>query len=131
MANDLNSFNGIGRLTRDAETRYTAGGMAICSMSIASGYRKKNGDAWEDEVSFFDVTLFGKTAETLGKYLVKGKQVAISGELRQERWEKDGQTRSKVTIHANNVQLLGDSKQSASAPASEPASDGFTDSIPF
>lgn len=104
---DINRVVLVGRLTRDAELRYTASGVAVCNFSIAVNRRRKNGDAWEDEASFFDIALWGKQGETLNQYLVKGKQVCVEGELRQSRWEQDGQTRSKVEIVASNLQLLG------------------------
>ena len=105
--NDLIQVMIIGRLTRDAELKYTKGGFAIGSFSIAVNRRRKDGEQWVDEVSYFDVNLFGKSAENLQQYLIKGKQVGIQGELRQDRWEQDGQSRSKVIIVASNVQLLG------------------------
>jgi single-strand DNA-binding protein len=104
---DLNHVILIGRLTRDAELKYTAGGTAVCKFAVAVNRRRKNGDQWEDEANFFDVVLWGKQGEALEKYLLKGKQVGIDGELRQERWEKDGQNRSRVEIAANTIQLLG------------------------
>jgi single-strand DNA-binding protein len=104
---DLNFVTIIGRLTRDAELKYTSGGTAVCKFSIAVNRRRKAGDVWTDEASFFDVVLWGKPGEALNQYLGKGKQVGIDGELRQERWEKDGQNRSRVEIVANSVQLLG------------------------
>jgi len=104
---DVNHAILIGRLTRDAEIKYTNGGFPVSNFSIAINRRRKNGDQWVDEVHYFNITLFGKSAESLKPYLVKGKQVAVDGELRQDRWEQDGQTRSKVYIAANNVQLLG------------------------
>lgn len=104
---DVNQVIIIGRLTRDADLKYTAGGMAIGTFSIAVNRRRKTGDQWVEEASFFEVSLFGKSAESINQYLVKGKQVAVQGELRQDRWEQDGQPRSKVVIIANNVQLLG------------------------
>ena len=61
----------------------------------------------EGRGDFFDVVLFGRQGESINQYLTKGKQVAIQGELRQDRWEQDGQSRSKVEIVATNVQLLG------------------------
>ncbi|MGP1438651.1 MAG: single-stranded DNA-binding protein, partial [Treponema sp.] len=75
--------------------------------SVAVNRRKKAGEEWVDEVSFFDVVFWGKMGESINQYLVKGKQVAVTGELRQNRWEQDGQPRSKVEIIANNLQLLG------------------------
>lgn len=104
---DVNHVILIGRLTRDAELKYTAGGMAVCKFSLAVNYRKKTGDQWTEEANFFDVVLWGRSGEAINQYLVKGKQVAVEGELRQDRWEQDGQKRSKVEIMANNVQLLG------------------------
>lgn len=139
---DLNVWTGVGRLTRDAELRYTAGGMAILSMSIAINRRVKNGEQWVDEASFFDVEMFGKRGESIKQYLTKGKQVGITGELVQDRWEKDGQTRSKLKIIASDVQLLGgqperqgngfqQAPKSQTAPQA-PIYDGdFQDSIPF
>ena len=142
---DINRVILVGRLTRDAELRYTGGGMAVCKFSLAINRRKKSGDRWEDEAHFFDVVLFGKQGEAINQYLVKGKQVGIDGELRQNRWEQDGQPRSKVEIAAFNVQLLGggrgqqagpagprdgDSGYSAPSPAPEPMSE-FEDDIPF
>ena len=107
--NDLNRVNIIGRLTRDAELKTTGGNCSIINFSVAVNRRRKSGDQWEDEANFFDVTVFGKSAEFLYQYLLKGKQVAIDGELRQERWidGTSGHSRSKVSIIAYNVQLLG------------------------
>jgi len=104
---DMNSVVLIGRLTRDAELKYTAGGMAVCKFAIAVGKKKKTGETWVEKTSFFDIMLWGKIGETLNQYLTKGKQIAVSGELHQNRWEQDGQTRSKIEIMAFNVQLLG------------------------
>lgn len=103
---DINRVIEIGRLTRDAEVSYTPGGMAIAKMSIAVNRRTKSGDDWADEANYFDVQLFGKSAENLKPYLLKGKQIAVDGYLKQERWESDGQKRSRVVINANDVQLL-------------------------
>ena len=116
---DVNSVVIVGRLTRDAELKYTTGGTAVSKIGIAVNKRVKKGDEWTEQASFFDVTLWGKMAEGLNQYLVKGKQIAIEGELEQERWEKDGQAHSKVTITASNVQLLGGGSQTANVP------DGF------
>jgi single-strand DNA-binding protein len=104
---DINSVTIAGRLTRDAELSYTNSGMAMVKLGVALNTRKKEGDQWVDEAHFFDVVLWGKQGESLANYLTKGKQVAIEGSLRQNRWEKDGQSHSKVVINANNIMLLG------------------------
>jgi single-strand DNA-binding protein len=76
--------------------------------------RRKNGDQWVDEPTFFDIVLWGRQGETLNQYLVKGKLIGVDGELRQDRWEQDGQNRSKVEIVAANIQLLGGNPGSGS-----------------
>jgi single-strand DNA-binding protein len=118
---DVNIVVLVGRLTRDAELKYTNSGQAICRFSVAVNRSRKQGEQWVDEASFFDVDYWGKGGEAVNQYLVKGKQVAVEGELRQDRWEQDGQNRSKVLIAASNVQLLG---SSGSGSGSSPAGSG-------
>ena len=110
---DLNNLTIIGRITRDLDENsfgYTNTGTARANVSIAVNRSKKQGEQWVDEVSYFDVTIWGKTAENLKPYLQKGAQIAISGYLRQDRWEKDGKKNSRVTIVAELVQLVGGKK---------------------
>ncbi|HBD69152.1 MAG TPA: single-stranded DNA-binding protein [Treponema sp.] len=106
-SSDLNSVTIVGRLTRDVDMRYSQSGSAIASLSIAVNRSRKEGDQWISEANFFDVSFFGKSAEALRPYLTKGKQIAVQGALKQDRWEKDGQKFSKVQIVASNIQLLG------------------------
>ena len=138
---DINQLVIIGRLTRDigdGDFRYTPNGKAVLSFSIAvnMGYGDKA------SVSYFDVSVYGKTAENIKPYLNRGKQIAIAGLIKQDRWEKDGQKHSRVGIIANTVQLLGGKSEStqpagnyqpAPATAYEPESDGdaFPEDIPF
>jgi single-strand DNA-binding protein len=143
MAGSINHVVLVGNLTRNAELKYTNSGMAISTFSIAVNQRRKKDDQWVDEAHFFDVEYFGKAAEAVNQYLVKGKQVGVEGSLRQDRWEKDGQARSKVKITASNLMLLGGRPQgqaSGAAPApsggQEPVEGGapadtFEDDIPF
>ena len=140
---DLNHVIEIGRLTRDISERdfsYTTGGTARLNLGIAVNRSVKKNGAWTDSVSFFDVTVWGKTAENIKAYLHKGKQIAVDGYLDQQRWEKDGIKYSKVVIIADSVQLLGGNDNQQSAPqAQQPASDyqsagsgdDFPEDIPF
>ena len=146
---DINHVVLVGRLTRDAELKYTANGQAVCKFAIAVNRRKKNGDQWEDEPSYFDVVLWGRQGEAINQFLLKGKPVGVDGELRQDRWQQDGQNRSRVEIIANNVQLLGNNTGTAGSGSGSAGSDqgfsqgnrretpapvsddGFTDDIPF
>lgn len=115
---DYNHVSVIGRLTRDAELRYTNEGKALCKFSVAvNGYK-------DDEVSFLVCVMFGQRAEKLSQYLTKGKQVCLGGELKQNRWEKDGTKRERVEIIVNDLQLLGKSE-------GKPVDTGFDDDIPF
>ena len=109
---DTNSIILIGRLTKDcgADERsfsYVGNGTAKAVVSLAVNRSVKKGDKWEDEVSYFDVTIWGKMAENLKPSLVKGKQICVEGYLKQDRWEKDGQKKSRININAEKVQLLG------------------------
>jgi len=105
---DINKVVLVGRLTRDAEQSYTQSGFALLKFSIAVNRRRKQGDQWVDEANFFDVTAFGRQGEAIAAYMTKGRQVAVEGQLRQDRWEaQDGSKRSKVYIDANYVQLIG------------------------
>lgn len=124
--NDINQFVLIGRLTRDAEIKYTGGGLAISSFSVAVNTSKKTGDGWEDEANFFDCSLFGKRAEALNQYLTKGSQLAITGSLKQDRWEKDGNKRSKVKLMVNDIQLLGSKGEKKVESKTE-----YDDEVPF
>jgi single-strand DNA-binding protein len=132
--NDLNTVTLIGRLTREPELKYSQGGMAILKFSLANGYSKKVGESWKDETNFIDVTYMGKAAEAVSKYMTKGKQVAVSGCLRQERWEKDGEKKSKVGIVADQVQLIGSregGESSVTTSAQISSDDTFIDDVPF
>ncbi|MEI0509266.1 single-stranded DNA-binding protein [Brachyspira intermedia] len=113
MATDFNSVTLIGRLTADPVSKYLPSGSAVVEFSIANNYYVSSKNT--TEVNYFDVVAFGKMAETVSKYLTKGKQVAIMGTLRQERWQdKDtNAARSKVRIIMQSMQMLGASSGNA------------------
>lgn len=97
----MNSVSVIGRLTRDPELRHTPSGESVCNFSVAVD---RAGDKEEDGTygpGFFDVTVWGRSAESCAQYLVKGQQVGVNGRLFHHRWEAaDGAKRSKVEIVA-------------------------------
>lgn len=109
---DINKTVLVGRLTKDIEIKYTNSGEAIGKLSIAVNRSRKQDNQWVDEASFFDVKIYGKMAESLRPYLTKGKQIAVEGFLKQERW----QNFSRVTVGAENVQLLGGNSGNDSQP---------------
>ena len=121
----LNSVNIMGNLTRDPEMKYTPSGKAVCSISIANNrvYTKNNEKV--TEVSYFDVEVWGPVAENCSKYLAKGSGIIVEGRLRQDRWEKDGKTQSRVRITANSVHFLPKRQNNAAGPDSNaPSGDG-------
>jgi single-strand DNA-binding protein len=101
----------MGNLTRDPELKFLQSGSAVCNFSIAHNDKYKKDDEWVDQVSYFDVVVFARQAETANEYLSKGKPVLIEGKLKQKRWEaQDGTKRNKVEITASNVIFLGNQK---------------------
>jgi len=105
------SFNRVilcGNLTRDVELRRTPQGTAVTDLGLAVNERVKRNDEWVDEVNFFDVTLWGRTAEVASEYLSKGSPVLIEGRLKYETWsQEDGSKRSKVKVVGEKMQMLG------------------------
>ena len=130
---DLNKVILIGRTTHEIDERsfgYTTGGTARLNISIAVNRREKRNGERAARVSYFDVTIWGKTAENIKSYLHKGKQIAVEGYLDQQRWEKDGQKYSKVCIIADNVQLLGGKNEGAPQQAQGYNDAGSGDDLP-
>ncbi|AHE62457.1 single-stranded DNA-binding protein [Borrelia parkeri] len=106
---DINSLVLSGRLTRDSELTYTEAGMAILKFGLANNRRVKKNEEWMDYAQFFDCTLFGKRAESLGSFLKKGKQVVISGSLRYESWQdkNTGDKKNRCSVLVDDIQMFG------------------------
>jgi single-strand DNA-binding protein len=124
---EINSVILTGRLTRDPEGKHTPSGTFVLKGSLATSRRVKQGDQWVDQASFFDFDYIGKGAEAVAKYLAKGKQIGIKGELKQERWEKDGQQKSKVVIFVESLMMFGSGEDKKSTQVK---ADGFQDDYP-
>src|SRR5436190_6124351 len=107
----MDSFNRVillGNLTRDVEVKYLQSGMAVAEIGLAVNDRRKNqAGEWVEEVTFVDITLWGRTAEVAGEYLSKGSPVLIEGRLKLDRWEKEGQKHSKLKVIGERLQMLG------------------------
>lgn len=88
-----------GNLTRDGEITFANSGTAILNLSIAHNTKIKE----KEEVSFFDVVAFGKHAEYVADFAVKGATVTVIGRLHQDKWEKDGKKYSRTKIIASQV----------------------------
>jgi single-strand DNA-binding protein len=118
--NDLNAVQLIGRLVKDADLSYVGNETPLLKFSMAVNKSKKVDGKYIDTGHFFNVVMWGKLGESLSKYMLKGKRLAITGSLDQSRWEKDGQKRSAVQVIADSIQLLDSNKKT----------DDFDDDLP-
>jgi single-strand DNA-binding protein len=141
------SFNKVilmGNLTRSVETRYTPSGTAVAELGLAVNrtWFDKQSNQKKSDVTFVDVTLWGRTAEVAGEYLSKGSGVLIEGRLQLDQWDdkETGQKRSKLKIVGEQLTMLpksGQDSHSQSAPASDGVPDFdqhqevSTDDVPF
>lgn len=115
----------MGNLTRDPETRELSSGTSVTDFSVALSRKYKKGDEEVEECSFVDCTAWAKTGETIAKFFTKGKPILVEGRLKQDRWEKDGEKRSKVGVVVETFSFVGskaDNDRVTSAP-SAPVSD--------
>lgn len=97
----------IGNLTKDPELRYTPQGTSICNFRLAVNHRYKQGEEMREEATFIDVVVFGKQADSCGRYLSKGRSALVEGRLQERRWEtEDGQKRSKYEVIAQLVRFM-------------------------
>lgn len=102
----MNQINLIGRITKDLELRYTPqNNKAVCDFNIAVNrtYTNENG---EREADFVNIQVWGKQAENLKKYQSKGSLIGVSGELRVNQWEEEGQRKYKTFVLANQIEFL-------------------------
>ncbi len=146
MPQNINSVVLVGNLTKDPELRHTPSGTAVTTLRIAVNDRVKRGEDWTDAAYYFDVTVWGRTAENCAQYLAKGRPVGVQGKLTWREWDaQDGSKRQSVEVVADNVQFLGSrgedgggqGQQFVPAGAAQPSTDDFPaaaaadDDIPF
>jgi len=132
MSIAFNQVTIAGNLTRDPELRSMPNGQAVTGIGLAINetYKDKSGEKRE-RVDFVDVEFFARTAEVVCQYCHKGDPILVSGRLRLDQWEKDGQKNSKLKVIGDRMQMLG-GRRSDSTPQSrqpEPTND-FSDT-PF
>ena len=145
------SFNKVivvGNLGRDPEMRFTAQGTPVCTFSVATNERRKDkAGEQQDITTWFRVTVWGKQAETVSKYLTKGRSVYVEGRMHVEEWtDKDGKQRFTLELNASDVRFLDGGQSSEGIPvrqtgqfaaratgggAPQSGSDIDDDSIPF
>jgi single-strand DNA-binding protein len=122
----LNKVMLIGNLGKDPEVRYTAGGTAVASFSLATSekFKGKTGE-WEEKTEWHNITLWARLAEIAGEYLSKGKTVYIEGRLQTRKWQdKEGKDRYTTEIVGEKMQMLsgkGEGGGQGQRPASRPS----------
>ena len=111
----------IGNLTRDPQVKFLPSGMAVADIGLAINHTwfDKQTNSKKEEVTFVEVTLWGRTAEVAGEYLTKGKQVLIEGRLQMDSWEdrETKQKRTKLKIHGENMTMLGSRTDGGGPPS--------------
>ena len=128
----------LGNLTADPELRTTTGGQNVASFTIAISRTWNNAQGEkQEETSFINCTAWGRTGETIAKYVQKGRQLLVSGRLQQRTWQdKDtGKNRSAIDVIVEEFSFVSDgsrgggssSSSSASAKTNEPVIDEISD----
>lgn len=110
MARGVNKVILVGNLGGDPEVKYTGGGTAVCTLSVATSenWKDKQTGEQQERTEWHRVKMFGRLAEIAGEYLKKGRQVYIEGSLRTDKYtDKDGIERFSTDIIANEMQMLG------------------------
>ncbi|OHE73341.1 MAG: single-stranded DNA-binding protein [Verrucomicrobia bacterium GWC2_42_7] len=128
------SFNKViilGNLVRDPEVRVTSAGFSICKLTLATSrvFRSQDGSS-KEETAFIDVEAFGRHAETISKYFVKGKPIFIEGRLRLNEWESNtGEKRSKLLVVLEGFEFVGgrnaSNEENMNQDSQSPESMGF------
>ena len=129
---NVNQVTVAGRLTRDPDLRYIPSGTAVCEFGLAINRRYKD----REEVCFVDIVLWGKSGETLAKYLKKGDPVCIpTGRLTFDQWEdREGNKRSRLRVTAQSFEFVGGKKDREApedAPEAPQPAPPKTEDIPF
>jgi single-strand DNA-binding protein len=105
------SFNKVvlvGNLTRIPELRHIPSGLAVTDIGLAVNDRRKLATGeWMEEVTFVDITLWGRQAEVVCEYTSKGSPLLVEGRLKLDSWETEGQKRSKLKVIGEKIVLLG------------------------
>jgi single-strand DNA-binding protein len=111
----MNKFVFMGRLGADPEVKFSTGGWALAKVRIAVDHRKKVEEKWEKDTNWFSIDFTGDTAETLGKYYKKGRQILIEGEIHPWQAEKDGEKKYGTNFVGRKFWFL-DSREAYDSP---------------
>ena len=142
MARGVNKVILVGNLGKDPEVKYTQGGMAVASFSLATTEKAKDKDGnWQDRTEWHNIKAFGRTAEVAGEYLKKGRTVYIEGRIHNDSWDdkETGQKKYRTEIIVNELIMLGGQREggeggggsySGGKSAGAKSSGGFDQRVP-
>ena len=139
----FNKIHLVGYLGRDPELRYTPDGTPVCNFSVATTERRKDKSGeFQDQTTWFRVSLFGRQAEVASQYLSKGRQVYVEGTLTQREYtDRDGNTRTSLDVRGSEIHFIGsrgdesgelsEVRSAKAAPPAKPSGPISDDDIPF
>jgi single-strand DNA-binding protein len=113
----MNNITVAGQLGRDAEIKYLQDGSAVANFSVADSQGREKPTIW------WNCSLFGKRAESLAPYLMKGQAVTVSGNITEREYQKDGVTHKAMDLRVNDVALQGGKREEGAAPMKKPSQD--------
>ena len=129
----INNVNVSGNLGRDAELKSTASGTPALQFSVCVNDRTNQNGQWVDRPNWVPCVMYGNRANALSQHLLKGTKVSITGKLRQNQWERDGQKHSRLEVIVNEIELMGSRSQQPHQGEyqQQPAIDMYGTDIPF
>lgn len=129
----INNVNISGNLGRDAELKSTASGTPALQFSVCVNDRTNQNGQWVDRPNWVPCVMYGNRANALSQHLLKGTKVSITGKLRQNQWERDGQKHSRLEVIVSEIELMGSRSQQPHQGEyqQQPAIDMYGTDIPF
>ena len=124
----MNSICLVGRVGKDPELRYFESGTQLATTSLAV-----NGTGRDEEPVWFDLKIWGKTAQVAADYVRKGRQIGVQGRMECERWvdKTTGDKRQKFVVAVERLDLLGNRDDHTSQQAAGTPSSVEDEEVPF
>jgi len=123
----MNSVALIGRLTKDPEVRYSSGNQQMAIAKFTLAVDRPFAKQGEQNADFISITCFGKTAELIEKYVIKGQQIGVTGRIQTGSYEKDGRKVYTTDVIADRVEFLGKGGNRTESGASAPQGFGTSE----
>ena len=133
MAKSVNKVILVGNVGQDPEVKYTASGVPVAKVSLATNERfKDKNDAWQDRTEWHSVVAWQRLAEIVGEYVRKGSKVYIEGKLQTSSWEdkESGERKYRTEVVARDIVLLGTRDNGQEGREKRPAGDLVRSPLP-